>query len=113
MPGGETSAVSSHAPARVVPSDTVAVLLTTAVDALVGNPYVSALATQLRLDVVLSLVQALRGHGLTPVGEAAGVVGVAVLPGAGVCQLSVALQHAKEVMGGVRVKGQPPCICRM
>lgn len=111
VPGEEASAVPPHAPGEVVPGDAAGALLSLAIDALVRDPDVCPLPAQLCFDVMPPLVQAVRSHRLAPVLEASRVGWVAVLPGAGVGQLSVVLPHAEEVMGGVRVKGQTPFVC--
>lgn len=112
MPGEEASAASPDAPGNFVPGDAAGALLPLAVNALARQSHVRPLAAQLCLNVVPPLVKALRRHRLTPVFEAVGVLRVAVLPGAGVGQLPVALRHPQEAVAGVGVKGQPPGVCK-
>lgn len=93
MPSKESSAVPSHAPGKVIPSDAAGVLLPLTIDTLVRDSYMCTFPTQLCFNVVPPLVKALQSHCLTPIFEAIRVVWVAVLPGAGVGQLSIILLH--------------------
>ena len=111
VPGKEAPAVPPHAPGEVVPGDAAGAVLALPIDALVCDPHVRALPAQLYLNVVPPRVNALRGQRLPPVLKAIVVVRVAVLPGAGVGELSVVLRHSQEVVGGVGVKGQTDCVC--
>lgn len=112
VPGEEASAASPDAPGNLVRGDAADALLPLALNALARQSHVRPLAAQLCLNVVPPLVKALRRHRLTPVFEAVGVLRVAVLPGAGVGQLPVALRRPQKVVGGVGVKGQPPGVCK-
>lgn len=94
VPGGETSAAVSHTPGEGVAGDAAIDALPLAFDAFVRESYMRALPAQLRLDVVPPLVQALQGQRLMPALEAVRVFGIAVLPGAGVGELSVVVHHA-------------------
>lgn len=108
MPGEDSPAVPPHTPGEVIPGDAAGALLSFTIDALVRDPDVCPLPTQLCFDVVPPQVKALHGHRLPPVQEANRVVRVTVLPGAGVGQLFVVVLYAEEVMSGVWIKGQTP-----
>lgn len=112
VPGEDASAVSPHAPGQGAPGDAASALLPLALDSFVCESHVRALPAQLGFQVVPALVQALGAQGLLPVVEALGVLGVAVLPGAGVRQLPVVLRHAQEAMGGVGVECQTSPVCK-
>lgn len=110
MPGKETSTVPSNTPGKVISSDAAGAVLPFSIDALVSDTYVCTFPTQLCFNIVPPQVKALHSHRLAPVLKASRVVWVTVLPGAGVDEFSVVFLHTKEIMGGVRVKGQTLCV---
>lgn len=70
VPGGEGAAVPLETPGEVVPRDAAVALVALAVDALVGQTDVGALAADVGLEVPPTQIKTLRCQNLAPVLEA-------------------------------------------
>lgn len=93
-----------QAPGEVVSGDAAAAVAAFALDALVGEAHVRALAADVRLKVMAAQVETLHRQHLPPVLEALGEVGVGMLPGRGVGHLAVVFGQTQEDVSRVGVK---------
>lgn len=112
VPSRERAAVPLETPGEVVPCDAAVALVALAVDALVGDANVRALAANVGFEVVPPQVEALGGQHLPPILKALGDVGVGVLPGRGVGHLPVFTSQAQELVRCVWVQTQVGGICK-
>lgn len=112
VPSGESAAVPLETPGEVVPSDAAVALVAFAVDAFVCEAYMCALAANISFKVVPPQVEALGGQDLAPVLKAFRDIWVRVLPGCGVCHLSVFSSQTQELVGCVWVQIQVGGICK-
>lgn len=111
VPGREGASVPLEAPGEVVSRDAAVALVAFAVDALVGEADVRALAADVRLEVVAPQVEALCGQNLAPVLKPLRYVRVRMLPGCGVSHLPVLLRQPQELVSGVGVETHMGGVC--
>lgn len=67
VPGGEGASIPLQTPGEVVPRDAAVALASFAVDALVGQTHVCALAADVHLEVVAPQIEALSSQNLAPI----------------------------------------------
>lgn len=106
VPGGEGAAVPLETPGEVVSCDAAVALVALAVDALVGQTDVCALAADVCLKVVPPKIEALRCQNLAPVLEPLRYIRIRMLPGRGVSHLPVFFCQAQELVSRVSVETQ-------
>lgn len=104
VPGGEGAAVPVKTPGEVVSCDAAVALIAFAVDALVGQTDVRALAADVCLKVVPPQIETLRRQNLAPVLKPLRYVRVRVLPGRGISHLPVFFCQAQELVSCIRVE---------
>lgn len=112
VPGGKCAAITLEAPGGAVPRDAAVALVALAGNALVGEAHMYAIALNVHLKVVPAHVEALHGQNLAPFLKALGHIGVRMLPGRGVCHLSVILCEAQELVSRDGIKGHLGGICK-
>lgn len=104
VPGGEGAAVPLKTPGKVVSCDAAVALVALAVDALVGQTDVCALAADVRLKVVPPQIEALCCQNLAPVLKPLRYIRIWMLPGCGVSHLPVFFSQAQELVSCVSVE---------
>lgn len=106
VPGGEGASIPLEAPGKVVSGDAAVALAALAVDALVRDADVRALATDVHLKIMPSQVETLLSQDLAPTLEALRLIWIRMLPGCCVRHLPVFSGQTQELVGSVGVKAQ-------